>query len=120
VLALAVPGAIDQVLDNLIANSLDVSATDGAITIGVVANDSHVIVTVTDEGPGMTADERAHAFDRFWHGRRVRRDGGTGLGLAIVRQLVLASGGLVELAEPDGGGLRVTVVLDAATGPAVA
>ena len=124
VLALAVPGALDQVLDNLIANSIDVTPSGRAITIDVdvdvTAAKRQVAIVVTDEGPGMTAEERAHAFDRFWHGRRNRRDGGTGLGLAIARQLVVASGGRVELGEAERGGLQVMVVLETAQAVALA
>jgi len=65
-------------------------------------------VQVRDAGPGIPAEQRARAFDRFWRGGAVRRDGGGfGLGLAIVRELVAADGGDVALADAPEGGLAV-------------
>ncbi|MEH1012941.1 ATP-binding protein [Micromonospora sp. CPCC 206060] len=63
------------------------------------------LVTVTDDGPGIPAQDRARVFDRFTRldDARARDAGGTGLGLAIVRDLVHRHGGVVELADADGG-----------------
>ena len=60
-------------------------------------------VHVIDDGPGLTEEERRHAFDRFW---RTGREGGAGLGLAIVRRLVESDGGSAELLARDGDGRR--------------
>ena len=63
-----------------------------------------VLVLVDDEGPGLPAEDRHRAFDRFWRGRQ---DGaGSGLGLAVVASLAEAGGGHVWLAESPRGGLR--------------
>jgi signal transduction histidine kinase len=71
-----------------------------------------VRVSVTDTGPGMSPEERAHAFDRFWRATTSAPGGGTGLGLAIVRRLVEGAGGSVRLEEgPGGRGLRAVVAL---------
>jgi signal transduction histidine kinase len=66
-------------------------------------------VEVSDHGPGMEAEAREHAFDRFWRGHDDRR--GSGLGLAIVRSLVETDGGSVELDAAPGGGLRVVMTV---------
>jgi signal transduction histidine kinase len=55
----------------------------------------------------MSADERARAFDRFWH----RRGSGAGLGLAIARRLAAADGGQTRLDVADGGGVDAVVSL---------
>jgi signal transduction histidine kinase len=110
--ALAVPGYLDQVLDNLIANALEVSRPDTVVELRAERRGSSVEVRVTDQGPGMTPAERLRAFDPFW--RSKDGGGGAGLGLAIVRQLVRSSGGDVQLGEARGGGLEVTVRLDVA------
>ncbi len=102
---------LDQVLDNVIANAIEVSPAGGHITITAARVGSAVELTVADEGPGLSAEERAHAFDRFW--RQSRAHGGSGLGLAIVRRLVAADGGSVRLEEAPGGGLAVVVRLPA-------
>ncbi|MFL5869889.1 MAG: ATP-binding protein [Solirubrobacterales bacterium] len=52
----------------------------------------------------MSADELAHAFDRFWRGAGSRDTAGSGLGLAIVRQVAQAHGGEASVANPNGGG----------------
>lgn len=113
------PGHLEQVLDNLIANALDLAPAGSCITLGTreIATRGErtrrVEVVVRDEGPGMTAEQRERAFDRFWRGRR----GGTGLGLAIVRQLVEDNHGRVELHAAEGGGLLVQIELPSAGVP---
>jgi signal transduction histidine kinase len=99
----AVPGAVEQVLDNLLANALRVAPVGSSVELAVRRAEGWVELHVTDQGPGMPADQRQRAFDRFWRGPASDRDG-TGLGLAIVRQLLEASGGTAELhPNPDGG-----------------
>jgi len=107
--ALATPGSLEQVLDNLVSNALAVSERGQTITIEGRRSRQAVEIHVRDEGPGMTAEQRARAFDRFW--RAGSPGGGTGLGLAIVHRLVTADGGEVELREADAGGLDVVITL---------
>ena len=108
-------GALDQVLDNLIANAIDAAPAGTAVALAAAAHNGAVEIAVSDEGPGMEPEQRAHAFDRFWRGRDDRR--GSGLGLAIVKRLVEADGGTVDLEEAAGGGLRAVVRLAPATRP---
>jgi signal transduction histidine kinase len=71
---------------------------------------------VVDEGPGLTAEQRAHAFDRFWRAENGRGSlGGSGLGLAIVQKLVAADNGSVELQPAASGGLDAVVRFPAAS-----
>lgn len=115
VVAAATPGHLEQVLDNLVANAVDVSPVDGVIWLGATRTGEWVEVHVVDEGPGMAPERRATAFDRFWRAPDAgSRIGGFGIGLAIVRQLVVADGGEVELLEAAGGGLDACVRLRAA------
>ena len=75
---------------------------------------AQVEVRVADAGPGMTDEQRARAFDRFWRSRSTQSEnGGFGLGLSIVRRLVTADGGDVELLTSASGGLEVVVRLRA-------
>ncbi len=110
VAARAVPGALEQIVDNYIDNALNASAAGNQITISVAAVDGWATVHVADRGPGMPADLLQHAFDRFWRASSASPDG-SGLGLAIVRQLAEASGGEVALANRAGGGLDASVRL---------
>jgi len=83
--------ALERALANLVENARLHGPAGGRITIsaGTVNGTAHVIVR--DEGTGLTAEDAAHAFDRFWRGRR---DGpGSGLGLAIVRATAERHGG---------------------------
>ncbi|AOR36611.1 two-component sensor histidine kinase [Streptomyces fodineus] len=118
----AVPGALEQIIDNLLSNALRVSPPGSAITLATITArreggrtpplaELHVI----DEGPGMTEDERRKAFDRFWRAADADHDG-TGLGLPMVRQLTRASGGQVTLEAAPGGGLDAVVRLRCAEG----
>jgi signal transduction histidine kinase len=108
--AIATPGRLEQVLDNLLANALDASPAGGTIAVVGQRVDGGVELHVTDEGPGMSATEREQALDRFWRGDR---GGGFGLGLAIVDRLVRTDGGHVDLREGPRGGLDAVVVLAA-------
>jgi signal transduction histidine kinase len=109
--ALLTPGRLDQVLDNLLANALEVSPPAGRVAVTAARTGDLVELHVTDEGPGLSDRDRERAFDRFWQAT-AHRDGdhgGFGLGLAIVRQLLLADGGSIELRPAAGAGLDVVV-----------
>jgi signal transduction histidine kinase len=110
--ALATPGRLEQVLDNLLNNALEVAPPGSSIDLGVQRQADQVEIRVSDAGPGMTEDERERAFDRFW--RVDQGASGFGLGLAIVRQLVVADGGTVALGTSAAGGLEVNILLPAA------
>lgn len=102
-------GRLSQVLDNLVANALEASPAEATISLRAVAAPPWVEVHVVDEGPGLTPEQRARAFDRFW--RAGSGDGGSGLGLAIVRRLVAADEGEVELRDAPGRGVDAVVRL---------
>lgn len=125
----AVPGGIEQVLDNLIDNAVAAIVADrdrrGLEPIGhgdvvvTIRSDDHpghsgpsVALEVSDSGPGLDDTAKAAALTRFWRGGGGR---GTGLGLAIVDQIARASGGGVELADSPEGGLTVRVRLPSAS-----
>ena len=106
---LATAGALEQVLDNLLSNALAVSPPGSCISADARELEGSVELHVSDEGPGMTPEQRRRAFDRFW--RAGKPGAGTGLGLAIVHRLVTADGGTVELLEARGGGLDAVIRL---------
>jgi signal transduction histidine kinase len=109
VTANATPGRIETVLDNLLANALEASPPSGTIFVSAERRGQWAEVRVADEGPGMSPEDLARAFDRFW---RARTDSeGSGLGLAIVRRLVRADGGEVELRGGPTGGVEAVVRL---------
>jgi signal transduction histidine kinase len=112
VAAVATVGHLEQVLDNLISNALEVSPAGGRLILRVTDPGWFAEVHVLDEGPGLSEEDRARAFDRFW--RAADGSGsksGSGLGLAIVQRLVTADGGEVALQAAPGGGLDAVVRL---------
>ena len=103
------PGRVAQVLDNLLSNALEVSPENATVRLSALAAPPWVELHLCDEGPGLTPEQRARAFDRFW--RAGSAGGGSGLGLAIVKRLVEADDGEVELREATGGGVDAVVRL---------
>ena len=113
-LANLVPGDLEQILDNLLANALDASPEGSRITVSVEADRSRTVqVHVTDEGPGMTEEDRIRAFDRFWQGPNSN-GGHSGLGLAIVRQVASRNRASIELHQAAPAGLDAVLSLSAA------
>ncbi|HEY6798409.1 MAG TPA: HAMP domain-containing sensor histidine kinase [Kineosporiaceae bacterium] len=113
VVAITTPGHLEQVLDNVLSNALDFSPDGGTVTVSLRRDADTIGIDVTDQGPGMTPEDRQRAFDRFWRGPGSRDRAGTGLGLAIVQRLVTDDDGTVSLEEGASGGLRVRVMLRA-------
>jgi signal transduction histidine kinase len=111
--AIVVPGHLEQILDNLLANAVEASPPGRGIEVGVSDGDGSVTVHVRDHGPGLSDQERQRAFDRFWQSGATPT-GSSGLGLAIVRQLTIANGGTITLEAPDGGGLDAVLCLPGA------
>ena len=102
--AQAVPSAVEQIVDNYVDNALDVVPDGSRIVVTVRSAPDGVVLTVDDEGPGLSREDRERAFDRFWRGRQD--GGGSGLGLAVVASLAQAGGGSVWLDQSPAGGLR--------------
>lgn len=103
-------GALEQILDNLIANALQAAPAGTAIVVGARAERGDDIeVHVVDGGQGMDPTMRARAFDRFWRGADT--GGGSGLGLALVRHLARECGGDAGLDAAAGGGIDAWVRL---------
>ncbi|MEV4582069.1 sensor histidine kinase [Nonomuraea jabiensis] len=116
----AVPGALEQIVDNLVSNALRVAPPASTITLqrepaAAADGTPYVQLHVIDQGPGMTAADRARAFDRFWRAPGTTHHDGTGLGLPIVQQLTHAGGGHITLNPAPGGGLDAAVAVRPAT-----
>lgn len=88
----------------------------GAVTLGLAEAPEGFSVSVTDDGPGMTAAEIAQAFDRFFRGpNAARRHGrGSGLGLPVARAIVEAHGGVITLRSAPNQGVTASFTLPAA------
>jgi signal transduction histidine kinase len=103
-------GHLEQILDNLIDNAIGAiggagAGRGGTVRVSAANRETGPVLTVADDGPGMTPQERSRAFLRYTTGSQ----NGTGLGLAIVHRLVTANGAAIRLADTPGGGLTVEI-----------
>jgi signal transduction histidine kinase len=92
-----------QVLGNLIGNATKIVAPEGHITVSVEARNGELVFTVADDGPGISAADAEHLFERYWRSGSAQYKG-TGLGLAIARGIVSAHGGRIWLDSELGRG----------------
>jgi two-component system OmpR family sensor kinase len=101
-----------QVVDNLLGN-VRMHTPAGTTTTVELRADARALLTVRDDGPGMTAEQAAHVFERFYRvdPSRSRASGGAGLGLAIVDALVRAHHGSIEIETSPGHGVAFTISL---------
>ncbi len=107
--ALAAPGAVEQVLDNLLENAIRASPPGSTIGVSVGRTGDVADVEVADTGEGLSDEDKRHAVERFWRANPTTE--GTGLGLAIVVQLIEAAGGTLRLRDNDPRGLIVAFTL---------
>lgn len=108
------PDRLAQVVANLTENALKYAI--GSVRVGTAAFPGGVVIAVADDGPGISADDRPHVFERLYvtRHRPARKESGSGLGLAIVRELLVAMGGTVDVESPispDDRGTRMVVRL---------
>jgi two-component system sensor histidine kinase BaeS len=105
-----------QVVDNLVVNAIRYTPEGGTVRVSVASAGGLARLAVTDTGPGLTPDQLAHVFERFYRAdpSRSRAAGGSGLGLAIARALVVEMGGRIRASSPGPGkGATFTVELPA-------
>ncbi len=99
-----------MLLSNLVDNALRYSPAGGRVDVELKVTPEHAVISVSDNGPGIPADERERVFERFYR-LAGSETPGSGLGLAIVRQVAAMHGGHVELDDSPSGGLLVRVLL---------
>ncbi|MFD4634639.1 sensor histidine kinase [Streptomyces sp. NPDC058284] len=109
----AEPPALERAVVNVLDNAVKFSPPRG--TVEVTLDRGHL--RVRDHGPGISADELPHVFDRFWRSPGARSLPGSGLGLSIVARTVQQCGGEVALRAADGGGTEASVRLPGAPTP---
>lgn len=109
VMIVASHNAMEQVLLNICKNALQAMPDGGELRMEARQVRDQAVVTITDTGPGIPAEERERIFEPF-HTTRPR---GTGLGLAVCRKIVEEHGGTVTADSEPGRGARFTVILPA-------
>src|SRR5580692_11600001 len=103
-------GELGEAVWNVIENALKY-APDAPIHLRATRNNGHAIITIKDEGPGMSESERLHAFERFYRGDQRGEITGSGLGLAIAKRAVERVGGGIAIDSAPGHGTAVTITL---------
>ena len=107
----ATEGDVHQILYNLMENGVKYTAPGGFVHTSVSVEEGRVVITVSDNGIGIPAEDMPHIFERFYRvdKARSRQIGGTGLGLSIVGDTVQRRGGEIGVAPREGGGTVFTV-----------
>jgi two-component system phosphate regulon sensor histidine kinase PhoR len=108
---------LHRVLLNLLDNALRFSPDGGCVEVAIEAGPRWCRLSVRDHGPGLSEEDLAHMFERFYRGDPARarsRRGGSGLGLAIVQQIAVTQGGRVRAGNHPGGGALLEWLLPVA------
>jgi two-component system OmpR family sensor kinase len=101
------------VVANLVTNAVQHTPPGTAVTVGLRTEGEVVELSVSDDGPGLAAEDATRVFERFYRAdpARTRQHGGTGLGLSIVAALVAAHGGTVQVRTAPGQGATFVIRL---------
>ena len=110
------PGLLRQIVVNLLTNAIDAVEADGRVTLGAKTEGDGILITISDTGHGIPADDLKRIFEPFYTTKG--RGKGTGLGLAICRQLTAALGGNISVESQPGKGSTFFVRLPASGPPA--
>src|SRR5665811_1269983 len=101
------PVRMGQVVTNLLGNALGHTPAGGTVEVETTSESGTTVVTITDNGDGISAEDLPHVFDRFYRGTTTGR-AGTGIGLAIARSIVDAHGGEITADSPGPGSVSYT------------
>src|SRR5215471_797726 len=105
---------VGQVVSNLLSNAVKFTRRGGTIVVSARLRDNTIVVSVSDEGPGIRQEDLSKVFDRFWQARETRRLG-SGLGLSIAKGIVDAHGGKIWVESQLGKGSSFSFTLPLAT-----
>ena len=107
-----------QVLDNLLANARTHTPAGTPVSVELRRVDGRAELTIADRGPGLTEEQAARVFERFYRAdsSRARASGGAGLGLSIVAAVTEAHGGTAEARPTPGGGATFVITLPLGAG----
>lgn len=107
------PSRFTQVLNNILDNALRYTPANGAVDMETKQVEGKIQISIQDNGEGVTPEEAAHLFDRFYRAdeARNRNDGGSGLGLAIAKSIVEMHGGKIWAESEKGKGLKIVIEL---------
>jgi two-component system sensor histidine kinase KdpD len=101
---------IQQALGSLLSNAIAHGKSEQPIEVSAARDDSMLVISVADHGPGLAPGEENKVFEKFYRGPQTR-PGGLGLGLSIARQLVEVHGGQIIAQNQENGGARFSIRL---------
>jgi len=102
---------LHSVFRNLLANAIKYTAPGGQITVNSISAGSEITLSVTDNGPGMTAEKKEMLFDKERLDEKSHPESGTGLGLLLCKELIESAGGHIDLISALGQGTTVSFTL---------
>ena len=107
------PKQMQKVVSNLVSNAIKHTPQGGMVTIAAHADDTHAIITVSDNGSGIAKEDLPHLFSRFYQARNIETvaDIGTGIGLNLTKGIVDMHHGTIEVASEQGKGTKFTIRL---------
>ena len=100
-----------EVLANIMDNAIKYSPAGSAVTISIIPYEMYVVVSVNDEGIGVSEDESARIFERFYRGDKVSDKEGVGLGLYLAREILQKENGYIKVKSERGKGSEFIVYL---------
>lgn len=106
------PYLVREVWVNLIANAIKYSKNGGKIYITLKREKKRVLVSIKDEGIGMSEDTQKHIFDKFYQGNKRDKNKGLGLGLSIVKRILEITGGTISVSSEIGKGTEFLVAFN--------
>lgn len=111
--ALVDPAHVERAIRNVIANAIQHSPAGASVEVAIHSAGGDCVVAVTDHGQGITGSDLPHVFERFYRADPSRAGGGSGLGLTIARELLVANGGSISVADTGPSGTTFVLRLPA-------
>jgi signal transduction histidine kinase len=102
-------GLFSRALENLVGNAIRYTERDGKISLGAQAEAGQVVLSISDKGVGIPAEELSRIFDPFYRGTNSRREQGFGLGLTTVKSIIESHGWSIGVSSEIGIGTTFTI-----------
>ena len=106
-----VPEYLQKVVNNLVHNAIKFTPDGGHVTVTLEVQPQGMVLTVSDDGCGISAEEQQHVFDLFWQSDTPQHSGGSGVGLSLVRQIAESLGGSATVESEEGRGTTFRIAL---------